>query len=207
MSCLTQTLPFCDWYSNGNHNLDAAASLQGLTMLVAHSSFASGAGPAIAWSPAVPGRLQGCAANGNRALAEAFYPACAFQEVTGVAKAMPALANVSATLEDWLPDGVHVVDTKNVANDSAVDTIAILAPSMTWQSVQLAGSSKGTATALLNLPPEVLAARITAEEVCSALAAFNLSLSRERRSYARKQCFAFLHCSLPSDWHVTCMEF
>jgi hypothetical protein len=65
--------------------------LQGLTLNIADSHFASSAGPAVAWSPAVPGRLQGCNAVGRDAATKAFYPICDFSELAAGVDAVPQL--------------------------------------------------------------------------------------------------------------------
>ena len=124
------------------------------------SAFASERGPAVVWSPAVPGRLQACSTDGVAARSELYHSMCDGVPIAG-ADVPPPLRNFDAAAVADFP-GLQA---------------GFKGPSGLLQSVVAAGSGMddvsaavlaGTALrAHLHLPPEALATSVSVSRVRS----------------------------------------
>jgi hypothetical protein len=50
--------------------------MQGLTLVVSNSTFLSDRGPAVVWSPAIPGRLRNCKVQADPVVTESWFSLC-----------------------------------------------------------------------------------------------------------------------------------
>jgi hypothetical protein len=134
--------------------------VQGLTLSVQHSTFINSGGPAIAWSPAVPGSLVGCTATGQSDTTERFYSSCDFSHMTG--NAPPRMLPYSNATDD------AAATAQGSSEGERVPVIRADMPPVTVKSRQFQGSG-GVQVLHMHayVPPEAFAIALTVSEVRS----------------------------------------
>lgn len=136
--------------------------MQGLTLVVSHSTFVNTAGPAVVWSSAVPGRLEGCTALGNALHTEAYYSVCNSSQVVHWDKA-PEMLSLNASALAASPD-------MRVGFAGKVGLLAgIVGAGDGMEAVQGTIGDSGVMLVHAHVPPEAFAVALSVGEVCAAL--------------------------------------
>ena len=142
--------------------------MQGLTLAVQASTFMNSGGPAVVWSPAVPGRLVGCAVQGRPNVAERFYSSCDFSHMTGDTppRMLAYIAPVAAADSDARNAASSGTAGVELQGDAAIGADM---PPVVVHSQRNSSNDTHAMRLSVYVPPEAFAIALTISEVRTKL--------------------------------------
>jgi hypothetical protein len=160
--------------------------VQLLTIAVSNSYFINPTGPAVVWSPAVPGRISNCVARGNAEAAQAYFSSCNVSTTTAESEALHVLPN-TFPLDGMGGEPGHVQLAE--PQDDLLSGVVALSINSGETKLIAQGANEGSQADMMHLhlhmPPETFAISFALREV-------SLNYSKSTIHYASLTWFSCL---------------